>query len=269
MYGSILQEQAVEAGRFDSLAEGPRRALLSHVPHAVAAVLDQVNACKLADTFSELTEPLAKFAVSALSSSGQVAEAETVCTSVLDFLCCTHPRDSQLLFPLEHDGEANTFKRRCLEHSSIVYHLKRCNARISRGNLDGAETDAFHMYMKRQLWGRRKPKAPRAHGRGRGARDCTCLYRCVRRQSRQRGLGAYYGGGLRTRLARECFLTPYPICTANQGRFLRGARLARCFWGLRIFQLVPKKSIPVHISPVNVCSSEVVEWHGTELSIRY
>ncbi len=50
LYGSILHEQAVEPCRFDSLAEGRRRALLSHVPHAVAAVLDQGNACKLADT---------------------------------------------------------------------------------------------------------------------------------------------------------------------------------------------------------------------------
>ncbi len=42
--------------------------------------------------FVEVTEPLAYLTISALMWSGRAVEAETLCTSLLDFLCGAHTK---------------------------------------------------------------------------------------------------------------------------------------------------------------------------------
>ncbi len=88
---TILQEQTKESCTVVSMEQTVMRGILAIAPHAMAVVQDQVDAREVAEKeeqkFMEVTEPVADRTVSALLWSGRAVEAETLCTSLLDFLC--------------------------------------------------------------------------------------------------------------------------------------------------------------------------------------
>ncbi len=91
VHEAVAQEQLEQRSTDVSSAQVTMRAVLRLAPHAVAVVRDQVDARELAQKvehkFAEVTEPLADLTIRALTWSGRAVEAETMCTSLLDFLC--------------------------------------------------------------------------------------------------------------------------------------------------------------------------------------
>ncbi len=60
-------------------------------PHAIAVVRDQVDGREVGEAeeqkFVEVTKPLADVTVDALMWGGRVIAVETLCTSLVEFLC--------------------------------------------------------------------------------------------------------------------------------------------------------------------------------------
>ncbi len=121
----------MQASTSDSLSVATKRAVVALAAHAVAVVVDQVDGREPGeaeeDKFLEVTEPLADVTIDALNWNVRAAEAETLCTALVEFL---------------RWGQAYFSRRESLQEIKNMYSLRRCESRMSRGRFDGAESDA-------------------------------------------------------------------------------------------------------------------------------
>ncbi len=160
VHGTVIQQQVQQYPTGDLSAQKSIRSFLTLAPHAIAVVQDQVDARKLEQAeehkFVEVTEPLAELAVRALSWSRRAVAVETLCTSLLEFLCWAQTeRDTRVQYTSRlmgtfKSGRSAYFSRRKIRLCISKYRLARCNARIDRGNFVGAESDARNVLNNRK-----------------------------------------------------------------------------------------------------------------------
>ncbi len=147
VHGSIAEEEVEQCSTVASSEQVRMRWVLAVAPHAVAVVRDQVEGREVVRTkeqkFLEVTEPVADVTVRALSWSGRAAEAEALCSSVVDFLCWEQTEEgtgacsSRLMGIFKRWRSALFTRRKVLEMITNKFRLERCRARISRGNFVG------------------------------------------------------------------------------------------------------------------------------------
>ncbi len=163
VHGTIVEEQDERRSLVVSSEQTRIRRILAIAGNAVAVLRDQVDGKTVTeaeeDKFMEVTEPLTDLTVDALRWSGRDVEAETLCTSALEFLCGAEtergmPAGSRRLMGILKAGRRADFRRRkVVRQIASKYLLQRCRARIGRGKFVEAETDARRVVNNSKSFG--------------------------------------------------------------------------------------------------------------------